>query len=325
MKRREFITLLGGAAAAWPLAARAQQAKIPVIGLLSVQTPVNATSIAAFRQGLKNRGYFENENVAIDYSYADGQNDRLSALAAGLVRRQVAVIYANDNASALAAKAATSTTPIVFSVGADPVSLGLVTNINRPGGNMTGVSFLSTATVAIRLEMLHEAVPKARVVAILVNPINPNAEPNIREAEDAAQRLGLELRVLDASTDQEIDAAFETLVERKIDALHIEGDAFLGSRQERLAALASQHAIPAIYSVRTFTEAGGLMSYGSSPTEWYRLCGDYVGRILKGDKPGELPVQQVTKVELIINLQTAKALGITFPQLLLGRADEIIE
>jgi putative ABC transport system substrate-binding protein len=325
MRRRDFITLVGGAAATWPLAARAQQPKIPVIGLLSVQTPVLPTSIAAFRQGLRNRGYVENENVAIDYSYADGQDDRLSALAAGLVRRQVAVIYANDNASALAAKAATSTTPIVFSVGADPVSLGLVANIKRPGGNVTGVSFLSTATVAIRLEMLHEAVPKARIVAMLVNQINPNAEPNIREAKDAAQRLGLELHVLDASADREIDAAFETLVEQKIDALHIEGDPFLASRQERLATLARQNAIPAIYGDGDFTEAGGLMSYGTSATEWHRLAGDYVGRVLKGDKPGELPVVQSTKVELIINLKTAKALGITFPLTLLGRADEVIE
>jgi putative ABC transport system substrate-binding protein len=240
------------------------------------------------------------------------------------VRRQVAVIYADGNASALAAKAATSTTPIVFSVGADPVSLGLVANIKRPGGNVTGVSFLATATVAIRLEMLHEAVPKARV-AMLVNPTNPNAEPNIREAKDAAHRLGLELHVLDASTDREIDAAFETLVERKIDALHIEGAPLFGSRPERLAALARQNAIPAIYSNGDFTEAGGLMSYGTSATEWYRLAGDYVGRVLKGDKPGELPVVQSTKVELIINLKTAKALGIIFPLTLLGRADEVIE
>jgi putative ABC transport system substrate-binding protein len=270
-------------------------------------------------------GYVEGQNVAIDYHYADNQNDRLPALAADLVRRQVALIYAGDNASALAAKAANTTIPIVFRTGVDPVSLGLVASLNRPDGNITGVSFLVTTTVAIRLQMLHEAVPKAAVVGALVNPTNPAAEPNTREAQEAARKLGLELHVLHASNDQDIDTALATLAQRGARALLIDGGTFFNARLVQLAILSARHAMPAIYFTRDFPDAGGLMSYGASSTDADRLGGVYAGRILKGDKPADLPVQQAVKVELIINLKTAKALGVDFPLTLLGRADEVIE
>jgi putative ABC transport system substrate-binding protein len=257
--------------------------------------------------------------------YTDFQNDRLPALAADLLRRQVALIYAGDVGAAVAAKAANTTIPIVFRTGVDPVSLGLVASLNRPDGNITGVSFLVTTTVAIRLQMLHEAVPKAAVVGALVNPTNPAAEPQTREAQEAARKLGLELHVLHASSDQDIDAAFATLVQRRAGALAIDGDPFFASRLVQLAILSARHTIPAIYPQRDFPDAGGLMSYGASNIDADRLAGVYAGRILKGDKPADLPVQQSVKVELIINLKTAKALGVDFPLTLLGRADEVIE
>jgi putative tryptophan/tyrosine transport system substrate-binding protein len=326
IRRREFITLLGGAAASWPVAARAQQPAMPVVGYLRGGSAAGSVKLlVAIRQGLGSIGYVEGRNVAIEYRYADNQNDRLPALAADLLRRQVALIYAGDNAAALAAKAATTTIPIVFRIGGDPVGLGLVASLNRPGGNITGVSFLSTTTAAIRLQMLHEAVPKAAVIGALVNPANPKAEPDTREAQEAARKLGLQLHVLHASSDQDIDAAFATLVQRRAGALVIDGDVFFSDRLVQLAILSARHAIPAIYTSRGFPDAGGLMSYGASNIDADRLAGGYVGRILKGDKPADLPVQQAVKVELIINLKTAKTLGLTFPITLLGRADEVIE
>jgi putative ABC transport system substrate-binding protein len=326
MRRREFISLLGGAAAAWPYAALAQQPTMPVVGYLrSGSAAGSVKNLAAFREGLGSIGYIEGRNVAIDYRYADFENDRLPALAADLIRRQVALIYAGDNPAALAAKAANTTIPIVFRMGGDPVSLGLVASLNRPGGNITGVSFLSTTTVAIRLQMLHEGVPKAAVIGALVNPTNPAAEPQTREAQEAARKLGLELHVLHASSDQDIDAAFATLVQRRAGALAIDGDTFFNTRMVQLAILSARHAMPAIYPTRVFPDAGGLMSYGASNIDADRLGGVYAGRILKGDKPTDLPVQQAVKVELIINMKTAKALGLTFPLTLLGRADEVIE
>jgi putative ABC transport system substrate-binding protein len=326
MQRREFITLLGGAAAAWPLAARAQQRTMPVVGYLRGGTRMaNAQQDAAFRQGLGSMGFEESRNVTIDYRYTENQNDRLPALAADLVRRQVSVIFAGDSAPALATQAATTTIPIVFRVGGDPVQLGLVASLNRPGGNLTGVGRLTTATVAIRLQMLHEAVPNATVLGLLLNPSNPNAEPGMREAQEAVRKLGLELHVVAASNAQEIDTAIAMLVQRGAQALVIDGDALFGNRRQQLATLTSRHAMPAIMGSRDFPDAGGLMSYGTSIVDADRLAGTYVGRILKGDKPADLPVQQSVKVELIVNLITAKALGVSFPLTLLGRADEVIE
>jgi putative tryptophan/tyrosine transport system substrate-binding protein len=326
MKRRAFITLLGGAAAAWPRAARAQQPAVPVVGYLNGGSPDPvADNLRALRQGLKDLDYVERQNVAIEYHWAENQYDRLPALAADLVRRQVSVIVASGNAAAMAAKAASSTIPIVFSIGGDPVKLGLVASLNRPGGNVTGVSFLSTTTAAVRLQMLHEAVPKAAVIGALMNPSNPNAEPNTRETQEAARMLGLQLHVLNAGTDREIDAAFATLAQRHVGALVIDGDPFFSDRIEQLAALTLRHAIPAISTIRDFAGVGGLMTYDGSNAEANRLAGDYAGRILNGDKPTDLPVQQSTKVELVINLKTAKALGLAFPLTLLDRADEVIE
>jgi putative ABC transport system substrate-binding protein len=269
--------------------------------------------------------FVEGRNVAIDYRYAENQRDRLPALAADLVRRHVALIYVTDNPSALAAKAATATIPIVFRIGADPIQLGLVASLNRPGGNMTGVSFLVTTTGAIRLQMLREAVPNAVQVRLLVNPSNPYAELDTREAQEAAQKLGLKLQVVNASNEEEIDAAFATLVQRGAQALVIDGETFFRDRRQQLAALALRHAMPAIYTTRDFPDAGGLMSYGANTIEASRLGGVYAGRVLKGDKPADLPVQQSVKVELILNLITAKVLGVRFPLTLLGRADEVIE
>jgi ABC-type uncharacterized transport system substrate-binding protein len=325
MRRREFITLLGGAAA-WPMAARAQQLGMPVVGFLDIGSrAIRAKNEAAFRQGLGTMGFVEGRNVAIDYRSAENQVDRVSELAADLVRRQVTVIYAGQNRSAVAAKAATTTIPIVFRIGADPIQLGLVTSLNRPGGNMTGVSFLSTTTTAIRLQMLHEAVPNVAVMGLLVNPTNPNAEPNTEEAQEAARKLGLELHVVSASNAHEIDMAFATLLKQRAQALIIDGDTLFGNRSQQLATLTTRHAMPAIFASRNLVDAGLLMSYGASNVEADSLGGIYVGRILKGDKPADLPVQQSVKVELILNLITAKALGITFPLTLLGRADEVIE
>jgi ABC-type uncharacterized transport system substrate-binding protein len=326
MRRRKFITFLGGAAAAWPLAARAQQSAIPVVGFLrSGSRAPSAYFEAAFRQGLGSMGFIEGRNVAIDYRYTENQIDQLPALANDLVRRQVTVIYAANNGPAVTAKAATTPIPIVFRIGGDPIQLGLVASLNRPGGNMTGVSFLSTTTGAIRLQMLHEAVPDAAVMGLLVNPGNPNAEPDTREAQGAARKLGLELHVVSASNAQEIDAAFATLVQRRAQALVIDGDALFTSRRQQLVVLTVRHAMPAIYASRDFPDSGGLLSYGASNVDADRLGGTYVGRVLKGDKPADLPVQQSVKVELILNLITARVLGVTFPLTLLGRADEVIE
>ena len=328
MKRREFITLLGDAAAAvWPLAARGQQPTLPVVGFL------NATSldgyrpmVNAFRQGLQESGYVEGRNVAIEYRWAEGRIDRLPALAAELVDRRVSVIATTTLPAAFAAKAATTTIPIVFETGGDPVQLGLVASLNRPGGNVTGVTQLNQEVAPKRLELLHELVPAARVVAFLVNPADPaSAEPVLRASQAAAHTLGLDLHVLNASTERDFDGVFANVIRLRAGGLVIGSDAFFTARREQLAALALHHAVPAVYQSREFAAAGGLMSYGGSLTDSYRLAGVYVARILKGEKPGELPVQQGTKVELFLNLKTAKALGITVPLPLSGRADEVIE
>jgi putative ABC transport system substrate-binding protein len=326
MRRRSFITLLGGAAAAWPLAAWAQQSGMPVIGLLSNTSPDGyAIRLRAFRQGLKEAGYVEGRNVGIEYRWAEGHNDRLPALAAELVRHQVAVIMAGGSPSAVAAKAATATIPIVFEVAVDPVEVGLVASLNRPGGNLTGVTNLNVEVGPKRLELLHELLATATIIALLVNPTSGIAEPFLRALHPAAHTLGLQLHVLHASTDRDFDTVFATLVQLRAGALVIMPDLFFHSRHEQLAALALRHALPAIVQYRPFVAAGGLMSYGASEMDNHRLVGIHVGRILKGEKPADLPVVQSAKVELIINLKTAKALGLTVPLPLSGRADEVIE
>ena len=326
MRRRSFITLLGGAAAAWPLAARAQQPAMPVVALLhaaSLDTEVRG--LAEFRRGLSEIGYVEGQNITIEYRSAEGQADRLPALATDIVRRRVGVIATVANNAAVAAKAATTTIPIVFTVGGDPIKMGLVDSLNRPGGNITGVSFLSSDIVAKMLEALHELMPKATRIAALVNPTNQNAAADTKEAEAAARTLGLELQVLKASNQREIDDAFALLVERRAAALLIEGDPFLVGRMKQLVVLTARHAIPAIYQGRDFPDAGGLMSYGANRSDALRLAGGYTGRILKGERSGDLPVQLATKLELVVNLNTAKALDLTVPPTLLARADEVIE
>ena len=326
MKRREFITLLGGAAT-WPLAARAQQPAMPVIGFLRNTAATGSKPIVtAFFQGLKEAGFVDGQSVATEYRWADNQNDRLPALAADLIRRQVAVIVAAGIPAALAAKAATTTIPIAFEVGADPIEAGLVASLNRPGGNLTGVTTVNVELAPKRLELVHEVVPTTRSIALLVNPASPfNAERLSTDTQIAARTLGLQLYVLHASTESDFDTVFASLVQMRAGALVINNDAFFLNRIEQLAALTVRHSVPTISAYREFTTAGGLMSYGGSLTDAYRLTGVYAGRILKGDKPADLPIQQATKVELYINQKTAKALGLTMPQALLSRADDVIE
>ena len=325
MRRREFITLLGGAAAAWPVLARGQQAKVPVIGFLSLTSPdSNADRLRAFRQGLKDAGYVEGDNVAIEYRYSDGQYDQLPALAAELVRRQVTVIATNGPAAAMATKA-TTTIPIVFVVNQDPVRLGLVASLARPGGNVTGINFLSGELAAKRLELLRELVPAATQVVVLVNPLNPAAAITLRDVEAAALTVGLQIQFLNASTSGEINAAFATLVRERPRPLFVVNDGFFNSRRVQLVNLASRHVVPVIFPNREFAEIGGLMSYGSSIDVAYRQAGVYVGRILKGAKPADLPVVQASKFELVINAETARMLGLTVPLSLQQRADEVIE
>jgi len=328
MRRREFIVVLGTATIAWPLSARAQHSALPVIGFIDSRSSDALTErLRGFRQGLKETGHVEGENVAIEYRWAENQFDRLPALAADLVRRQVAVIVASGGpAAAFAAKAATTTIPIVFSSADDPVRRGLVASIARPGGNLTGINFFNNELAAKQLELLRELAPAATRVAVLVNPASAmNTESTLREVESAARAMRLQIQVINASTSREIDAAFATLLRDRPDALFVNGDPFLNARRVQLALLAGRYGVPAIYSTREYAEAGGLMSYGSDITDAYRQKGLYVGRILKGAKPADMPVVQASKFELVINAQTARMLGIVVPPSLLARADEVIE
>ena len=327
MERRDFITLLGGTAAAWPLAARAQQQMMPVVGFLSTRMAnESAHLVAAFRRGLAENGYVEGQNVAVEYRWALGQYDRLPALATELVRRPVAVLASvGGDPAAQAAKAATATIPIVFEIGTDPIKLGLVTSYNRPGGNATGINILTSALEAKRLGLLRELVPQAAALGVLLNPNWPAAAGQLSDVEEAARAIGVQTHVLRASTDGEIDTAFVSVAQHSIPALAVASDPFFTSRRDKLAALAARHAVPAMYPFRDYAEAGGLMSYGIDLPEVYRQVGVYAGRVLKGAKPADLPVMQPTKFEFVINLKTAKALGVKFSDNLMSLADEVIE
>jgi putative tryptophan/tyrosine transport system substrate-binding protein len=326
MKRRAFITLLGGAAAAWPLAARAEQPAMPAIGVLNSTTLASFPErMAAFRQGVNESGFVEGQNVTIEYRSAEGRDDRLPALAADLVRRQVSVIATGSTAAALTLKTATTTIPIVFSTGADPVEIGLVASLNRPGSNLTGVSFLVNKLVAKRLELLSALVPSASVIGMLVDPTNPNAEADVSDARAAADAIGRALLVIGAANQREIDSAYAALIQQRVSALFVAAHINLTNWHDQIVALATGHAVAASYPAREYVAAGGLMSYGPNQRDVYRQVGVYVGRILKGEKPADLPVIQPTKFELVINLRTAKTLGLSVPAGVLSIADEVIE
>jgi putative ABC transport system substrate-binding protein len=326
MRRREFITLIGGAAVGWPRIARAQKPAMPVIGYLSGGSPGPRTQgIAAFRQGLEETGFVEGRNVTIEYRFANAQYDRVPELTADLIRRQVAVIFAQADLAVFAAKAATTTIPIVFYSGGDPVRTGLVPSLNRPGGNVTGVTIFGVDLISKRLELLHELLPNAAVIALLTDQNNADALGQLGEVQEAARRLGLQLVVLNARTASDIDMAFMALMQQRANALVVGSGALFTDRRDQLVALAARYAVPAIYDGREDVEAGGLISYGNSRPDAYRMAGVYIGRILKGAKPADLPVVQSTKFELAINLKTAKALGLTVPPTLIARSDEVIE
>jgi putative ABC transport system substrate-binding protein len=325
MRRRDFLSVVGGAAAVWPLPVRAQQPAMPAIGFLRSTLLADATHlVTAFRQGLKEAGFVEGQNVAVEYRYADNQIDRLPALVADLIRRPVAIIVGNVG-PALAAKAATTTVPIVFATGSDPVRDGLVARLNRPGGNVTGVVFFGGVLGAKRLELLRQLVPRATTIALLVSPNNPNTEADRRDVQAAALAIGQQLLIVEVRSARDIETAFATFVQRGAGALLAGAGAFMNSNRERIVALAARHALPTSYPQREAVVVGGLMSYGASITDAYRQAGIYVGRILKGEKPGDLPVMRSTKFEFVLNLKTAKSLGLTVPPMLLARADEVIE
>jgi putative ABC transport system substrate-binding protein len=326
MRRREFITLLGGATAAWPLLARAQQPTLPVIGYVNLLAPETSIgSLAAFRKGLAEMGYVEGRNVAVEYRWAQNESDRLPELIADLIRRRVAVIVAPGNAAAFAAKAATTTIPVVFETGGDPVENGLVPNLNRPGGNLTGITNLGVEVGPKRFGLLHELLPPATRFAVLVNQTSPNSEALTRDAQAAAASIGRQVSVLAASNSKEIDAAFATMAQERTDALVVNGNAFLNSRRVQIVTLAAVHHLPAIYGDRSIAEIGGLMSYGTDNAYHYYQTGLYAGRILKGEKPGDLPVIRASKFELVLNLQTARSIGVEVPPSLVAIADEVIE
>jgi ABC-type uncharacterized transport system substrate-binding protein len=326
MRRREFITFLGGATVAWPLAARAQQPAMPVIGFMNARPAERSKYLgAAFLRGVSETGYIEGQNVTIEYHWAEGHYDRLQGLAADLVRRRVSVIAATSTQAALAAKDATDTIPIVFETAGDPIKLGLVASLNRPGRNVTGVTQLSSELVAKRLGLLHDLIPAATTIGLLVNPTDPRAETQTTEVQEAAHALGLQIHVLNASTEGEINTAFAILSQLQLGALLVGTSDFFGSRPEQLAALAAQQGVPAIYQYREYAAAGGLISYGTSITDAYRQAGVYAGRILKGEKPADMPVMRPTKFDLVLNLKTAKSLGLTIPSGLFSIADEVIE
>jgi putative ABC transport system substrate-binding protein len=326
MQRREFITALGITAITWPLAARAQQSALPLIGFMNNSTAKGSEDLqAAFRQGISETGYIDGQNVTIEYHWADGQPDRLPGVARDLVRRQVSVIVATSTPAALAAKAATATIPIVFETAADPIKLGLAASLNRPGGNATGVAQFNAELVAKRVSLLHDLIPTARIIGMLLNPTDPRTEDQTKDVQEAAQALGLHTHVLNASTEAEIDAAFAAMPELRIEALLVGTGEFFRRQSEHVAVLAARQGVPAIYQYREFVAVGGLISYGTSLPDAYRLTGVYTGRVLKGEKPADLPVMRPTKFEMVINLKTAKTLGLTIPSGVLAIADAVIE